>query len=143
MQFSISGLATTFALTEVENKIPDVSSSVKKTNYDLKILDIESKYFTTADYNKFTSQTLDAKIKQKKVIDKSNIADFINNADLHKKKSNISDKTELKAEQDKIMKLQAFDSNYFRGKTPFENDGKENYLVSQPLYRYFKKDWQY
>ena len=30
---------------------------------DAKKLDIESKYFATADCNKFTSQTLDAKIK--------------------------------------------------------------------------------
>ena len=46
----------------------------KKTDYDAKILDIESKYFTTADHNKFISQTLDAKIKQKRLIDKSDIA---------------------------------------------------------------------
>ena len=39
---SISGLATNSALTGVENKIPDVSSLVKKnkTDYDAKILDI-------------------------------------------------------------------------------------------------------
>ena len=35
-------------------------------HYDTKILDIESKYFTTADYNKFASQILDAQIKQKR-----------------------------------------------------------------------------
>ena len=51
-------------MTAIENKIPDVSNLVKKkTDYDAKILDTESKYFTTADYNKFTSQTLDANIK--------------------------------------------------------------------------------
>ena len=59
---SISGLATTAALTAVENKILDVSNLVKKTDYNAKISDIESKYFTTSDYNKFTSVTLDAKI---------------------------------------------------------------------------------
>ena len=32
----ISTLATKTALTTVENKIPDVSSLVKKTNYDKK-----------------------------------------------------------------------------------------------------------
>ena len=50
-------------MTAIENKIPNVSNPVKKTDYDAKILDTESKYFTTADYNKFTSQTLDANIK--------------------------------------------------------------------------------
>ena len=35
-----------------------------------------------AAYNKFTSQILDAKIKQKELVDKSAIAGFINNTDL-------------------------------------------------------------
>ena len=65
----IAGLATIAALTAVENKIPNnVSNLVKKTDYDAKILDIENIYITTADYNKFTSQTLDAKINKKKLL---------------------------------------------------------------------------
>ena len=62
---SISGLATTTALTAVENKIPDVSNFVKKKVYDAEILDIKSKYFTTDDCNRFTSEKLDLKIKKK------------------------------------------------------------------------------
>ena len=38
----ISGLATSVVLTAVENRIPDVSHLVKKTDYEAKILDIES-----------------------------------------------------------------------------------------------------
>ena len=34
-------VATKTGLTAVENKIPDVSSLVKKTNYDIKISKIE------------------------------------------------------------------------------------------------------
>ena len=36
-------MATTAALNAVENKIPDVGNLVKKTDYDTKLLDIESK----------------------------------------------------------------------------------------------------
>ena len=61
---SISGLITTAALTAIENKIPHVINRVKKTEYDAKILDIESKYVATTDYNKYTSQILNAKIEQ-------------------------------------------------------------------------------
>ena len=50
-------------ISEVENKFPSVSGLVKKTDYDAKVKDIEGKYFTTADYNKFTSDILDVKIK--------------------------------------------------------------------------------
>ena len=28
--------------------------------------------------------------------------------------------------------------SYFRGKNYFENDGTQNYLVFQPMYKYFK-----
>ena len=41
------------------------SGLVKKTDYDTKVKDIEGKYFTSADYNKFTNVILDIKIKQK------------------------------------------------------------------------------
>ena len=52
-------------ISEVENKIPIVNGLVKKTDYDAKIKNIEGKYLTTVDYNKFTSDILDVKIKQK------------------------------------------------------------------------------
>ena len=32
-----------------------------------------------------------------------------------------------------------FDSIYFRGKSHFEEDGTQNYLVFQPMCRYFKR----
>ena len=61
---SITGLATTVALTVVENKISNVNNLLKKkTDYDAEILDIKSKYFITADYNKFDNEKLDLKKK--------------------------------------------------------------------------------
>ena len=41
------------------------------------------------------------------------------------KVATLATKAELKAEQDKIIKLQAFDSSYFCGKSHFEDDGTE------------------
>ena len=67
-------------ISEVENKIHDVSGLVKKTGYDAKILVIEKNYFTTFDYNKLTKKKkkkiLDAKIKQKKLVDQSDISNL-------------------------------------------------------------------
>ena len=64
---NIIGLATTAVINTkvggVENKIPDVNDLVNKKDDDAKISDIEGNYFTTSDYNKFTSNILDAKIK--------------------------------------------------------------------------------
>ena len=62
----INDLATTnTALTTVENKILNVSDLVKNADYDAKISEMEKKYFTTSEYNKFTSNTFDAKLAQK------------------------------------------------------------------------------
>ena len=47
-------------------------------------------------------------------------------------------KAKLKAEKNKIVKLQAFNSVYFSGKSHFKNGGTQNYLVFQPIFRYFK-----
>ena len=38
-----------------------------------------------------------------------------------------------------LKKLKTFDSDYFRGKSYFEEDGMQNYLVFQPTHRYFKR----
>ena len=41
--------------------------------------------------------------------------------------------------ENELKKLQKFDAAYFRDKSHFEEDGTQNYVVFQPMYRYFKK----
>ena len=48
-------------------------------------------------------------------------------------------RAEFKAEQDKIAKLEVFNCSYIHGKSHFEDDGTQNYLVFQPVCRCFKK----
>ena len=40
--------------------------------------------------------------------------------------------------ENELKKLNTFDSSYFSGKSQFEEDGVQNYLVFQPIVRYFK-----
>ena len=40
--------------------------------------------------------------------------------------------------ENKLNKLKTFDLSYFIGKSHFEEDGTQNYLVFPPLFRYFK-----
>ena len=40
--------------------------------------------------------------------------------------------------ENKLNKLKTFDSSYFIGKSHFEEDGTQNYLVFQPINKYFK-----
>ena len=41
--------------------------------------------------------------------------------------------------KNELKKLQKFDAAYFRGKIHFEEDRTQNYLVFQPIYRYFRR----
>ena len=40
--------------------------------------------------------------------------------------------------ENELNKLKTFDSSYFIGKSHFEEDGTQNYLVFQPLNKYFQ-----
>ena len=130
----VSDLVTTTVLNtkirEVENKIPHVSGLVKKTDNNTKILDIKAKQL------KYTSKLFHTKIK-KRLVDKFNISNLVKKSDIDTKLATLTTKVELKAEQDKILKLQVFDSKYFCSKSHFEVNGTQNYLVFQAVYRYF------
>ena len=79
---------------------------VKETDYDAKILKIEGNYIATSDYNKFTTVILDAKLKQKELFNKCDIYSLVKNFDLNTRLKTLVTKAELKANQDKIVKLE-------------------------------------
>ena len=54
----VSSLVTKSALTVVENKIPDVSSLVKETDYNIKISEIGNKVIITIMTNTLLRQNL-------------------------------------------------------------------------------------
>ena len=45
------------------------------------MIEIEGKHFTTSDYNKFMSDILDAEIKYKEIVDRSDISNLVENSD--------------------------------------------------------------
>ena len=98
---NVSGLVTTVAFNtkigEVENKIHDVSGLVNKTNHNSKISDIEIKYFTTSDYNKSTSEILETKIKEKRLVDNPSISNLVKKYYFKLKTLNISNKSRIKS----------------------------------------------
>ena len=48
-----------------------------------------------------------------------------------------ANKTKYESIENEFKKLKTFNANYFIGKSNFE-DGTQNYLVFQPINRYFK-----
>ena len=49
-----------------------------------------------------------------------------------------ANKTKHLLVENELKKLKTFDLSYFIGKSHFEEDGTQNYLVFQPLNKYFK-----
>ena len=138
----ISNLATKTALTTVENKIPSISNLVKKTDYETKVTEIENKLNNhnhekcndTSEFNKLAVDVFDARIAR---------ANLVTKTDFHAKLSSLnrkitSNKTKQVLVENELNKLKTFDSGYFIGKSHFEEDGVQNYLVFQPLNKYFK-----
>ena len=78
--------------------------------YDAKISEIGNKCVITADYNKFTKNANTEMIEKWKYFRKTNIADQVKSSELNKKVAILATKAELKAEEDKITKIQAFGS---------------------------------
>ena len=77
----VSGLAATTVLAtnikEFNSKIPDLSSCVKKTDSDVKWLELEGKYTT------------------KKSVNTSDISNLVKNSDLNAKLATLATKAEL------------------------------------------------
>ena len=96
-------------------------------------------WITLFDYNKFTRDVLDAKIKKDKLVNESSLNEKIKALPRKEKRKTLAIKWALKAEQDKIVVLQTFDSNYFRSKSHFKDDTIQNYLAFQPIHICFKK----
>ena len=57
----------------------------------------------------------------------------------HSSKRITSNKTKHFLVENELKKLKTFGLNYFRGKSHFEEDDTQNYLVFQTMTRYFKR----
>ena len=95
---------------------------------------VNDKYITTPEFNQLTAENFAARLAQANLITKT---DF--NAKLSSLNEKItSNKTKHLLVENELKKLERFDSIYFCGKSHFEDDGTQNYLVFQTVYRYFK-----
>ena len=74
-------------------------------------------------------------ISEKKLVNKSGLNEMILATKEEKK---IETKAELKAEQDKTVKLHTYDLSLFIGQSYFVNDGTQLYVILQPLYHNLK-----
>ena len=66
-------------------------------DYDAKILDIELKYFTTSNYNKFTNEIIGNKVKEITLLNKSDVSGFIDNSNVNKNITTLNNKSRIKS----------------------------------------------
>ena len=91
-------------------------------------------YITTTEFNTLAADVFNARLAQ---------TDLITKTDFDAKLSSLNRKiTANKSKnlfvENEFKKLKTFDSSYFVGKSHFEEDGTQNYLVFQQLNKYFK-----
>ena len=116
--------------------------SLKKTNYNTKVTEIENKlnnhnhnkYIDISEFNKLTADVFNARIAQVNLITKTDFDAKLSS--LNKKIT--KNKTKHLLVENEVNKLKTFASSFFIGKSYFEEDGTQNYLVFQPLNKYFK-----
>ena len=138
---SISELVTTSPLTVVENKIPSISVLVKKADYDAKVNELKkkltnhkhAKYITTPEFNKLIAENFVARLAQ---------ADLITKTDFDAKLSSLnkkipSNKAKHLLFENEMKNLKTFDFSYFIGKSHFDEDRPQNYLIFQSKLGYF------
>lgn len=83
---STAGLVSTAALntkvTEIKNEIPHISCLFNKTDCDARIKEIDDRYNTTSEFNKFWSKIFDDELKGEKLatnIDLNIVSKLTNN----------------------------------------------------------------
>ena len=129
----ISNLATKTALTTVENKIPDVSNLVKKTDYNTKVTEIENKlnnhnhdkYITTLEFNTLAADVFNERLARANLVAKIKF----DNTVLSLNSKIAANKTKNESTENELKKLKTFHVSYFIGKSHFEEDGTQKYLV--------------
>ena len=120
----------------------NISSLVKKTDYNIKFTEIEKKltdrnhdkYIPTPEFNTLAADVFNARLAQANLITKT---DFDSKM-LSLNRKITTNKTKHLLVENELKQLKTFDSSYFRGKSHFEENGTQNYLVFQPINRYFK-----
>ena len=126
-------------LTAVENKIPNISSSVKKSRLWLKnywnwkkLTDHNhDKYISTPEFNNLAVDVFNERLVQVNMVTKT---DFDAKLSSLNGKITINQTKHLLVENE-FKKLKTFNSSYFRRKSHFKEDGTQNYLVFRPINR--------
>ena len=86
------------------------------------------------EFNKLAADVFIARLPQADLVTKTDFDAKLSRVN----RENTENKTKNLLVQSKLNKLKTFDLSYFVGKSHFEEDGTQNYLVFQQINKYFK-----
>ena len=117
---------------------------MKKTDYNSKISGIENevndynhdKNITTPEFSTVAGDAFKARLTAQIDLIRKPGFDFKLKGSSNRVTKN---KTKYLLVENELKKLQKFAAAHFRGKSHFEEDGTQNYIVFQPMWRYFKR----
>ena len=113
-----------------------------KTDYNTKVTKIENKlnnhnhdkYIDTLEFNKLAADVFNARLAQGNFITKT----VFDTKLLSLNRKSTENKSKHLLVENELKKLKTFDSSYFIGKSHFDEDGTQSYLVFQTILKYFK-----
>ena len=117
-------------------------TQLKKTDHNTKVTEIENKltnhnldkYIDNQEFNKLSTDVFNARLAQAKLITKTEFDSKLSS----RNRKITQNKTKYLLVENELNKIKTFDLGYFIGRSHFEEDGTQNYLVFQPIVRYFK-----
>ena len=98
------------------------------------------KYITNPEFNKLTAENSAARLIQANLASKNDIDNFIKKTDFVGNLKNLDKKVSSNERKhllvgNELKRLQIFDSSFFIDQSYFNNDGSQNYLKFQPIYK--------
>ena len=113
-----------------------------KTDYNTKVTKIENKlnnhnhdkYIDTLEFNKLAADVFNARLAPGNFITKT----VFDTKLLSLNRKSTENKSKHLLVENELKKLKTFDSSYFIGKSHFDEDGTQSYLVFQTILKYFK-----
>ena len=101
---------------------------------NLLIINNHDKYIATPELFTLDACDFNARLAEANLVTKTDFDNSVSNLD----RKTAANKKKITSNENKLKKVKTFGSSYFSGRSHFEENGAQNYLVFQPINKYFK-----